>query len=70
MNTKGAEKLPIDRKLNLTIEEAAEYSNIGEHAIRELVKRPESAPFVLYVGRKALVKRRLFEKWVESASFL
>ena len=56
--------LPIDRKMLLSIREAAEYSNIGINKIDELLKQP-NCPFVLYVGTKKLVKRRAFEKLIE-----
>ena len=56
--------LPIDRKMLLSIREAAEYSNIGINKIDELLKQP-NWPFVLYVGTKKLVKRRAFEAFIE-----
>ena len=43
--------LPIDRKMLLSIREAAEYSNIGINKIDELLKQP-NCPFVLFVGTK------------------
>lgn len=56
--------LPIDRKMLLSIWEAAEYSNIGINKIDELLKQP-NCPFVLYVGTRKLVKRRAFEEFIE-----
>ena len=56
--------LPIDRKMLLSIREAAEYSNIGINKIDEMLKHPH-CPFVLYVGTKKLVKRRAFEEFIE-----
>lgn len=56
-------KVPIWEKMNLTIEEAAEYSNIGINKIQEISKAPR-CPFVLYVGRKRLIKRKEFEKYI------
>lgn len=58
-------RVDIKDKLNLTIEEAAAYSNIGINKLGELMKQP-SCPFVIYVGRKRLIKRREFEKYIES----
>lgn len=43
--------------------QAAEYSNIGQNRLSELLKTPR-CPFVLYVGNKKLVKRREFEKFI------
>ena len=56
-------KVEIKDKLNLTIEEAAAYSNIGICKLKELVKMP-NCPFVLYVGKKKLIKRKEFEKYI------
>ena len=53
-------EVPIWEKANLTIREAAEYSNIGINRLEELLKKPNCS-FVLYVGKKKLVKRREFE---------
>ena len=51
--------LPIDRKMLLSIREAAEYSNIGINKIDELLKQP-NCPFVLFVGTKKLGKRKAY----------
>ena len=56
--------LPFDRKMLLSIREAAEYSNIGINKIDEMLKQP-NCPFVLYVGTKKLVKRKAFEEFIE-----
>ena len=56
--------LPIDRKMLLSIREAAEYSNIGINKIDEMLKQP-NCPFVLYVGTKKLVKRKAFDEFIE-----
>lgn len=55
--------IPIYEKCALTIEEAAEYSNIGQNKINELLKDPRCT-FVLFVGRKKLVKRKAFEDFI------
>lgn len=59
-------EVPIKDKINLTIEEAAAYSNIGINRIDEMAKRPD-CPFVLYIGRKKLIKRKEFERFLEKA---
>lgn len=55
--------IPIWEKVNLTIEEAAAYSNIGINRLNELTKAP-TCTFVLYVGRKKLIKRKEFETFL------
>ncbi len=57
-------KVEIKDKLNLTIREAAIYSNIGINKIEDMIRRP-NCPFVLYIGRKKLIKRNEFEKYLE-----
>lgn len=57
-------EVPIWEKSNLTIEEAAAYSGIGVNKIREL-SNDENCPFVLWVGSKRLIKRKLFDKYIE-----
>ena len=55
--------IPIHLKLNLTIREAAEYSNIGINKIAEMLRNP-MCNFVLYVGTRKLVKRKEFEQYL------
>lgn len=56
--------VPIWEKLNLTSKEAAEYSNIGINRIDSMLNHPMCS-FVLHVGKKRLVKRKKFEKYLE-----
>lgn len=55
--------VPISEKMNLSIREAAEYSNIGINKIDSMLRKP-NCPFVLYVGSKKLVKRKAFEEYI------
>ena len=59
----------ISDKVALTIEEAAEYSNIGQNKLSALLKEPR-CPFVLYVGTKKLVKRKEFEKFISESDVI
>lgn len=59
------EKIPIWEKINLTIKEAAEYSNIGINRINELAQAP-NCTFVLFVGNKKLIKRKAFEEFLKN----
>lgn len=60
-------RVPIWEKANLTIEEAAEYSNIGINKLYEMTNQP-SCPFVLYVGQKKVIKRKEFERYMERST--
>lgn len=55
--------IPIPQKANLTIREAAAYTNIGINKIDKMLRSP-NCPFVLFVGTKKLVKRKEFEKYL------
>ena len=59
-------EIPIWEKANLTLEEAAAYSGIGTGKLREITN-DKNCNFVLLVGRKGLIKRRLFDKYIEQA---
>lgn len=57
-------QVPIWKKLNLTIEEAAAYSGIGIVTLRERIASKEY-DFILNVGTKKLIKRKQFEKYLD-----
>lgn len=57
-------EVPIWEKSNLTLEEAAAYSGIGINKLRDLTSG-QNCQFVLWVGSKRLIKRRLFDKFIE-----
>ena len=57
-------EVPIWKKSNLTLEEAAAYSGIGINKLRELTNQ-HGCNFVLFVGTKRLIKRRLLDTYIE-----
>lgn len=58
--------VPIWEKSNLTLEEASAYSGIGVNKIRDL-SNERNCSFVLFVGTKRLIKRRLFDEYIDRA---
>jgi hypothetical protein len=56
-------EIPVYKKLLLTKEEAAAYSHVGINKLEELLKIPNCS-FVIYVGKKKLIKRKEFEKFI------
>lgn len=62
---KEAPKVEIKDKILLTVEEAAAYSNIGLNRIDSMTREPK-CPFVLHIGRRKLVKRKEFERYLSS----
>lgn len=59
-------EVPIWEKQNLTIEEAAAYSNIGVKKLRELTA-DQNCPFVLWIGNRRLIKKKKFDKYVNDS---
>ena len=56
--------VPVCKKALLTLDEAADYFNIGKCKIREL-SNASNCNFVLFVGTRRLIKRRLFEQYLD-----
>lgn len=62
--------VPIKDKFCLTIEEAADYFNIGEKKLRKLVTEHLNSDFVIQNGVKYLIKRRRFETFLNETSVI
>lgn len=60
--------VPVYNKINLSIKEAAAYSNVGENTIRRLLAE-RGCPFLLKIGNRQLVKRKEFENFLEVRHF-
>ena len=66
-------KIPYNQRLCISIEEAAEYSMIGENRLRSIIdndKYKKELDWVLNTGQRVRIKRPLFEKWVLQQSYL
>lgn len=61
--------VPIYEKYGLTVSEAAAYFGIGEVKIREMIKEP-ACDYVMYVGKKAVIKRVQMAKYLDKVKFL
>ena len=57
-------EVPIWEKSNLTLEEAAAYSGIGINKLRD-ISNNESCKFVLWIGKKRLIKRKQLDDFLE-----
>lgn len=56
-------EVPLWHKSNLTIDEAVAYTGIGRDKLREMTNR-EDCPFVLWIGNKRLIKRKVFDDYI------
>lgn len=63
-------QIPVWEKYALTIKEAAEYYNIAETKLKDYLLHNLNAPFTLKGGARLLVKRKLFESFLDESNFL
>lgn len=60
--------VPIWKKYLLNIREAAQYFNIGEHKLRQLISADPNADYLIDVGNYKKIKRLQFEKYLDGIS--
>lgn len=60
-------EVPIWRKANLTLEEAAAYTGIGINKLRT-ISNERDCEFVLFVGSKRLIKRQRLEEYLDKVN--
>lgn len=58
--------VPIWQKTTLSLEEAAEYTGIGIHKLRELADM-KGCKFVLWNGNRRRIKRKLLDEFLENS---
>ena len=63
---KNGLNVPIWERSTLTVEEAAAYSGIGRNKLRSITDN-EDCDFVLWVGSKRLIKRKLLDKFIDES---
>ncbi len=59
-------EVPIWEKYTLTVEEAAKYFRIGEKKLRLLIENNPGADWLIMNGNRAQIKRKRFEKLIDS----
>ncbi|MGN0999491.1 MAG: excisionase [Faecousia sp.] len=63
-------EIPYWEKYMLTLREAAEYFHIGEKKMRQIVDENMDANFLLESGNRIMIKRKLFEEFLDRASVI
>ena len=58
--------VPIWEKYTLTIEEASKYFRIGEKKLRKIAEENQTASWVIMNGNRVQIKRKQFEKMIDS----
>jgi excisionase family DNA binding protein len=62
--------VPISEKYTLTIEEASKYFRIGENKLRKLAEENLNASWVLMNGNRIQIKRKQFEKIIDTLNVI
>ena len=70
MERKQKERHLYSDRYALSIYEAAEYFHIGQTKLRSIVDQNAHAPYVLRSGGKVMIKRRLFEEFLDGINEL
>ena len=63
-------EIPYWEKYMLTLREAAEYFHIGEKKMRQIVDDNMDANFLLESGNRVMIKRKLFEEYLDRATVI
>ena len=63
-------EIPYWEKYMLTLREAAEYFHIGEKKMRQIVDDNLDASFLLESGNRVMIKRKLFEEYLDRATVI
>lgn len=60
--------IPLWEQYTLTIAEASRYFRIGETKLRQLIADDPTAEYLLTSGNRVLIKRKMFEEYIDSAT--
>ena len=63
-------EMPYWHKYMLTLREAVEYFHIGEKKMRQIVDENMDANFLLTSRNRVMIKRKLFEEYLNAASVI
>lgn len=62
--------LSLANKYGLKISEAAEYFGIGEGTLRALLSAKEMEKYVLKIGNRSIVKRKMLEEYLNTVDII
>ena len=63
-------EIPYWEKYMLTLREAAEYFHLGEKKMRQIVDENMDAKFLPENGNRIMIKRKLFEEYLDKANVI
>lgn len=64
------QEVPLWEKYALTIREASALFHIGEHKMRQIVTENADADFIFMIGNRTMIKRKMFEIYLDEAAAL
>lgn len=62
--------IPFWEQYALTVSEAARYFRIGEKKLRRIADDNRDAPFIIWSGNRALFKRDLFSRFLDTQNVI
>ena len=67
MNRSEKERMvPVWERATITLEEAAAYTGIGVHKLRQMTDSPE-CDYVIWVGTRRMIKRKKLDAFLEQS---
>lgn len=58
-------QIPWWNKYTLSVQEAAEYFGFSDKKVRKIIEEHEDADFILWIGTRPRIKRKLFEQFID-----
>ena len=61
-------EIPFYEKYVMSTEEASDYFHIGINRLRRMIRDEPESEWILWTGAHACIKRKLFEKKIDTMS--
>ncbi len=61
-------RMPFWEQYTMTIKEASQYFRIGETKLRSIIGEEPTADYILWNGNRALIKRKVFEDYLDKTA--
>lgn len=73
MNNESAEiykqkSISLSEQYALTVDEATVYFRIGENKLRAIISNNPRAQYLLRIGNRTLIKRKMFEDFLDNVT--
>ena len=59
--------MPFWKRYVMTVEEASLYFRIGQTKLRAMIDQEPTAKYILWNGNRALIKRKIFEEFIDGS---